>query len=369
MKIFIFQNAPAPFRTPLFRKLQEKFEITVVYGIKSSGDRYGNPVVVGYSHHFLKGVDIKIKGKTLTYARGLGEYLKEHDFDVYIINDDWRCLMSTLTIVRSVRKRRKPVILWCGGIDTPYRRKVMIPKTFMALYNFYMKHITKDVRAFLAYGPKTVDYFCRQYNIPEEKFTWGTQAAEPEPSHPVAGKAEIPAAVIFLFIGYLEQRKGIQDLIRAINQIQRHDYKLVIAGKGKDEAQFQEIAKDNPRIEFIGYVEGLRKRHCFLEADVMVSPTYHDPWANTINEACVYGLPIITTPAEGAEGTLAIDRFNACVVPPGDIERLRAALEYCLANKSSLLSMGKNSRSLAEKFNLAWAAENFSKAVRIALRS
>jgi glycosyltransferase involved in cell wall biosynthesis len=368
MKIFIFQNSPAPFRTPLFIKLGEKFETTVVYGLKNARDRYGNAGVAGYTHDFLKGVNIALKGKTLTYARGLGRYLRDHDFDVYIINDDWRCGLSNRAIVRAARRRGRPVFLWCGEIDTPYRFKVMIPNTFRIIYNLHMRRLVKKMSAFLAYGPKTLRYYERTYRIPKEKFICGTQAVALDPDGPVPTKTTVPEVVTFLFIGYLEQRKGVHDLIRAARQLDRDDLRLIIAGKGPEEERLKNMAEGDCRIEFRGYVEGAEKRKCYREADVMVSPTYHDPWANTINEACVYGLPIITTPAEGAEGSLALDGFNARIVPPGDIDKLRGALEFFLENKSAIPAMGKKSKALGEKFNIGWVVENFARAVQIALR-
>jgi glycosyltransferase involved in cell wall biosynthesis len=99
----------------------------------------------------------------------------------------------------------------------------------------------------------------------------------------------------------------------------------------------------------------------------MVSPTYHDPWANSLNEACLHGLPVITTPAEGAEGTLAIDGYNAVVVPPGDVSRIGEAMAFFLDHKDRLIAMGKNSRSLSSKFNIAWAAGHFVEAADIAV--
>jgi len=368
VNVLLFQNAPAPYRTPLFRKLGDRFDLTVVYGTAAAGDRFWSADTSGYRSLTLKGRNIRIKGKVLTWAKGIGRHLRDHPYDAYVISDDWRCILSSLTIARAARKRGKPVVLWCGAIDTPYRRNAMIPRPVMAVHHFLMRRMTRHVHAYLAYGPKTADFFRKRYKIPSERIVWGTQAVESDEGERIPEKEAASGRLTFFFLGYLEERKGLGDLIRAVRGMPRNDFRLVVAGKGKDEAKFKAAAAGDHRIEFPGYVEGEAKRKCLREADVMVSPTYHDPWANTINEACVYGLPIITTPAEGSEGSLALDGFNARIVPQGDIDKLRGALDFFLENKSAIPAMGKNSRSLAEKFTIGWVVENFARAVQIALR-
>lgn len=366
MKVLIFQNAPAPYRHLLFKKLSEKFDLTVVYGTQATKDRFWDVSGSEYPHAFMSGTTLKIKNKTFTYAKGLSKYLKKHTFDATIINDDLRCVLSNITLIRKTRQRRKPIILWCGSIDTPYRRNVMLRGLLGAFHKVYMKYLVKQSSAYLAYGPKTVDYFSAQFPIPRERFIWGTQAAEGEITASLRVKNTVSDIVHFLYMGYLEKRKGVRDLIEALNSLTRKDYTLRIAGKGPEETSLKRLVENNPRIKFAGYVEGEDKKRCYLDADVLVSPTYHDPWANTINEACLYGLPIITTTAEGSESFLAINRHNSVIVPPGHIEKLKAALEFFMDHKESIADMGKKSEALASKFNLDWAADNFLKIISIA---
>lgn len=365
MKVLIFQNTPAPYRNPTFKRLSEKTELTVVFGTSKTKDRYWHNTNVEYPHHFLNGISFRIRGKIITYAKGLIKYLKKKDLDICIINDDLRCVLSNLILIKIMKKKQQPILLWCGAIDTAYRRNVMLPKFFKILSQVYLKYLVKKASAYLAYGPKTVNFYSTHYKIPDKKIIWGTQAAELEPNISISKKSPKSDQVKFLYLGHLEERKGIQDLIDAVKSLDRKDYKLYIAGKGPEESQFKELAKNNPRIEFLGYVEGKEKEKCYLEADVFVSPTHHDPWANTINEACLYGLPIITTTAEGAEGPLALDKHNALVVPPGNIKRLQEALEFFLNNRESILEMGEKSKLLVQKFNLDWAVDNFMKAILI----
>ena len=339
----------------------------MVYGTQSAGDRCWHTSDKGYPFKILDGFNIKLKNKTLTIARGLKTYLKNNEFDVYIFNDDLRCVLSNISIIRSTKKKKKPLILLCGAIDTPYRWNVMLPKYARSLYDRYMKYISRHVSAYLAYGPKTVNFFQEHFKISKDKFVWGTQAATLETETESHEQKNSSDNVSFLFLGYLEPVKGVKDLIKAVQLLDREDFRLVIAGSGSEETALKEMAANHPLVQFVGYVEGEEKTKCFLEADVFVSPTHHDPWANTINEACFFGLPIITTEAEGAEGTMAIDTFNAVKVPSGDIGKLKDALEFFLDNKEQIQKMGQRSKELSTKFNLDWTADNFAKSISIVL--
>ena len=368
MNLFIFQNAPAPYRIPLLERLSKKFYLTVVYGTKSTPDRFWHMSLNNSSFNqiFLEGVNIHIKNKILTYVKGLNNYLKKNIFDVYIINDDLRCILSNITILRRAKANHKPVTLWCGAIHSAYRRNNMFSKLYMLLFDMYIKFTSKYINTYLAYGPKNLKYYNQHYKIPNEKLIWGTQAIDLDKRIiPTIDREEIDK-VHFLYLGYLEERKGLRDLISAVNLIKDKNYKLTFAGKGKEENILKEMAKDTPNIEFIGYVENEDKIKCLNSSDVMILPTYHDPWANTINEACLYSMPIITTFAAGAEGSLAIHGLNAVVVPPGDIEKLKEAIEFFIINKDKIPEMGNQSKILADKFNFDWVVENFSKAISMA---
>lgn len=366
MKILIFQNSPAPYRIPLFKRLSKKLDINIIFAAEKAGDRFWSTIMKNFEYTVLKSISLNIKGKIITIVRGLRRFLKRNPFDVFIVTDDLRCIISNIVIIHYAKKHKKKIILWCAGIESEFRRTKMLKGVFRFISNIYLKYLVKNSQVFLAYGPKTVDNYVKNYSAPKEKFIWGTQGADmteelriKEPQYPDKPDKE----VVLLYIGYLKEGKGIEDLITAVNGICSKKYRLVIAGGGPHEEYLKSIAKGNENIRFLGYVEGKQKEECLLKADVMISPTYHDCWANTINEACLSGLPVITTQMEGAEGSLAVNGYNAIVVEPGNVAQLKDAIEYLIDNPEIRYEMSCRSRELVKKFNLDWVVDNFVKAI------
>ncbi|MGE5328534.1 MAG: glycosyltransferase family 4 protein [Deltaproteobacteria bacterium] len=371
MKILIFQNSSAPYRIPLFERLSKKLNISIAFATVNAGDRFWSTNMKGFKHTILNGVNISIRGKIITICRGLYKYLKNNPFDVFIITDDLRCIISNLIIVHYAKKNKKKIILWCGEIESEFRRNNMIPGILRRISGRYQKYLVKSSHGFLAYGPKTVENYVKNYNAKREKFVWGTQGMDACEAEEVRTNRPLYSdnpdkEVVLLYLGYLKEGKGIETLITAVGKLKNRRYKLIIVGKGPYEGYLKLLAQNNKNIEFPGYIEGNQKKEFLLNADIMISPTYHDCWANTINEACLFGLPVITTEMEGAEGSLVINNYNAIVVKPGNVSQLQSAIEYLMDDNEMRQVMSERSREQMKKFNLDWVADNFIKAIELA---
>lgn len=98
-------------------------------------------------------------------------------------------------------------------------------------------------------------------------------------------------ATVFLFVGSGWKRKGAQILVDAFHALQHEDAWLILAGKGKASGAA------HPRIHLAGPVADPVDH--YLAADVFVLPTLYDPFSNACLEAAAFGLPVLTTDANG----------------------------------------------------------------------
>ena len=67
----------------------------------------------------------------------------------------------------------------------------------------------------------------------------------------------------------------------------------------------------------------------------------------SLMEAAALGKPIIATDVPGCR-EIAVDKFNAITVRPGDVHALKEAILKLANNKSLRLQYGKNSRKIVE---------------------
>ena len=129
-----------------------------------------------------------------------------------------------------------------------------------------------------------------------------------------------------LFVGTIEPRKGLDDLLAVWDSLPRPRPRLILCG----DAGWGDVP--SPRdAEVIGYVDRARLRELYRHARAFVYPSRYEGFGIPPLEAMACGAPVIATRTgaipEYADGA-------ALLVDPGDRAALRDALTRMLTNKS-----------------------------------
>ena len=123
-------------------------------------------------------------------------------------------------------------------------------------------------------------------------------------------------------IGQVSPHKGHEDAIEAMREL-GSDFRLLIAGKG-DAAYKAKLRKKavGLQVEFTGFVA---LPEFFDETDVLILPSWNEPFGIILLEAMASGIPVIGTgPREILHGTS---------VPPRDPPALAQAIRSLSADK------------------------------------
>jgi glycosyltransferase involved in cell wall biosynthesis len=111
-------------------------------------------------------------------------------------------------------------------------------------------------------------------------------------------------AVVILYVGRMVRYKGVEDLVRAYAKVKRRICKvvLVLVGDGPDRRYFQECvsALGLDDVYFVGGVKHSMIGRYYAIGDLFVLPSHRDVWGKVVNEAMLFGLPIIVTSDVGA---------------------------------------------------------------------
>lgn len=105
-----------------------------------------------------------------------------------------------------------------------------------------------------------------------------------------------------LFLSRLEVEKGIYIAIQTLKLLnqQTKRYKLVVAGSGTEEKNIRQLALENEDIEWVGYVDGIKKHELLASSHVIFFPSYYpEGLPLTLLEGMMYGLPIVSRPVGG----------------------------------------------------------------------
>jgi glycosyltransferase involved in cell wall biosynthesis len=183
--------------------------------------------------------------------------------------------------------------------------------------------------------------------------------AVPDPGPPPerSGRA---GPVRLLFLGHLDDRKGVPELLEALclPELQERDWALVLAGGG-ELPRFRRLidAKGlTGRCTLPGWLAHERVYELCRAADIFVLPSHAEGQAMALLEAMAHGLAIITTPV-GAHLEAVEDGREAVLVPPGDVERLAAALARLIDEPGRRLALGAAAR---DKYCDSFNAEKYS---------
>ena len=136
-----------------------------------------------------------------------------------------------------------------------------------------------------------------------------------------------------LFVGSLDQRKGILDILRCLSTIDKKNYILNVCGEFSDEKVQYEFKKYQEefgeKIRFHGYVRGDNKKKIFLDSDVLILPSYGEGLPLVIMEAYRSGCAVLATNIGAIPEVL--NEENGYLIQPGNQEQLMNALN-CILN-------------------------------------
>lgn len=180
--------------------------------------------------------------------------------------------------------------------------------------------------------------------------------------------------VCFVTIGFLEERKGQDILLEAINQLPvsvRESCLFYIVGHNKT-IFGQELYRKSANIReiiFTGSV-GREKIHALLNrSDVLICPSRQDPMPTVAAEAMMHSVPCIVSNAIGTAAYIR-DGENGFVFQNENAEALAGKIQQCVERKECIPSIGKKARKLYDQFFSMKSFEgNFLNIVNAILKS
>ena len=101
------------------------------------------------------------------------------------------------------------------------------------------------------------------------------------------------------FIGTVAPHKGVRTLLAAFRDAPE-SWRLVVAGSGPLAEAVRAAARSDPRIEYVGHVEGSEKDAFFDRCDLLVIPSeWEEPATFVAVEAAVRGMPTVVSARGG----------------------------------------------------------------------
>ncbi len=159
-----------------------------------------------------------------------------------------------------------------------------------------------------------------------------------------------PGTYLFT-VSRLEGHKRIGLVIEAMGHV-KSSITLKIAGTGPEAAQLQQMAANDPRIEFLGRVNDEQLIDLYAGALAVLFVPYDEDYGLVTIEAMHSGKPVITTRDAGGPTEFVFDHKTGYTVVPHP-EAIAERIDYLVANPQEAERMGMAGRRTVQ--SITWS--------------
>jgi glycosyltransferase involved in cell wall biosynthesis len=371
MKVAFITNFCPHYRIKPFETLAHRYNID--YFFFSAGNEWywqqKHGVRAGdFRYTYLPGFQLT---RHLRVVPSLLTHLWRGNYTVFVKCINGRFALPATYLI--ARLRRRPFVLWTEiwmSLQTPFHRLVF-PLTLW---------IYRHADAVVVTGEHLKQYLVGLHVQPEKIFIAPNAVDNPaysrsipeEDKSALRAKLELGTCKIVLYLGRLEEEKGLEYLVEAFALLNPNETILVVAGDGSLRERLKILTLEHviqDKVRFIGYVapdEALvyyALSHVFVLPSVTM-PTGKEPWGLVVNEAMNQGVPVIATEAVGAAAAgLVQSGVNGFVVPERDSAALAQALERILSDAKLREQMSQNARRIIGQCDNNRMVQGFQEAI------
>jgi phosphatidylinositol alpha-mannosyltransferase len=319
-------------------------EVTIIAPkVEASGNReglWGPPALNIHRIGTARKIRMGATGFEMGMARGaelaaLDALMRESQFDVVHYHTMWTPLLPYQVFRRS---RAANVATFH---DTT--AKTSMGRAMRATFRLISRRLLPHLDAVIAVSDGPMENLSAAKGVHVEIVPPCTDlrrfAAAPQgPRHYADGRVNI------LFIGRLEQRKGVGLLVKAYRRLCQDglSVRLIIAGTGKEEASLRQTIAANqiPDIVLTGEFTLAQTPGWFAEADIVCAPSpYGESFGIVVAEAMASGKPVVAAANVGYR-TILKDQAAQCLVTPGDAEALYRGLKPLIQDQVARARLG-----------------------------
>ncbi|GAB3640778.1 glycosyltransferase family 4 protein [Spirosoma arcticum] len=373
LRIIILNSHPIQYFAPLYRKLatDTNVDLTVYYasrhGLDGGIDRqFGTrvqwdvPLLAGYQTEFLRNYALRPSIYSFFGLLNLGIVgrLWQAPSSVLIIHGwayavNWMALLFGALFGHTV----------CVRCDTAYFRELTDAHLAAPVRDYMLRHIFFKLVDYCFYAGQGNRAFYTYFGVAEEKLIFLPFAVDTERFH--AEKAALNgsrqdilkrmridgAKRIILFCGKFTPVKRPLDLLMAYRKLNRRDVALVMIGEGELRTAMEQYIDDYqlPDVYLTGFVNQSEIGAYYSVANLYVMCSDGDAWGLSVNEAMLFGLPIVLSDRVGCAPDLLIN--NGLQYPCGNVDELTRVIQRLLTLSAAQFSkLGTRSADIISRY-------------------
>lgn len=150
-----------------------------------------------------------------------------------------------------------------------------------------------------------------------------------------------------LFVGRINQRKGIKYLLEALRLLKREDVHLTVCGRVVDGLEL--FHSFGSQVDLRPSVSAGDLVAAYQSADLFVFPSVAEGFGQVLLESLACGLPILSTTRTAAPDLIE-EGVQGFVIAPARIDLIAERIEWASTHRQELIEMGHAARRRAEEF-------------------
>lgn len=276
--------------------------------------------------------------------------------DVVLITG-WNSYSLVQSLWASFR-RRIPAIV--RGESNAMRRRAawkrLLHHLFLARFSAFLA-IGKSNRAFYENnGVDSARIFDCRYFVDNERIRTGFGDAMRKRAD-LRAKWDVPEdSFCFLYVGKLEPKKRILDLIDALQIAIRTPATLHLLVVGSGELMVTARKRSDTGklpVSFTGFLNQTELPDAYACGDCLVLPSDEgETWGLVVNEAMVCGLPAIVSDRVGCGPDLVEEGVTGAIFPLGDVGALASCMARLSADSAGARTMGARAQERVQRYSV-----------------
>jgi len=335
-KILLLTNILPPYRIPLFNTIHKMLAGLYEFKIAFMAEKEKN------REWRVRKQEVKAQ---YVFLPGWHLFLWKYEFPVHINWGIWNLLLkenpdiiisggysypSCWAALPYCKLFKKKLILWTSTTLESVKGKGVIREILRRIF-------IKNADAFVTYGTRAAD-FLRGLGINSQSIFVGCNVGDMEffakrvldyrQTEQFKRERSRYEGSVLLFVGRLNPRKGLMQLLLALAGLKSRKWSLIIGGNVRGEIEnFIERERLKERVQLVGFHEKEELVKFYALADVFILPSLLDRYAIVVSEAVAAGLFIVASKYDGAAWDLITHGENGLVVDPLNVESLRLTIE------------------------------------------
>jgi glycosyltransferase involved in cell wall biosynthesis len=172
---------------------------------------------------------------------------------------------------------------------------------------------------------------------------------------------------LLLHVGQLIKRKGVLQVLKALECIKDSEIGLLIVGSGQEENSLMDFCREKKlnNIFFEGFHQQDELVKYYALSDIFILSSFEEVWGLVVNEALASGLYVLSSKYAGASYDLIKEGWNGEIFDPDNLEEIVDLIKWTKENIKGIRKRRDDiSKYACREFSIERSADDFIRVIK-----